>query len=115
MRWTMVADAPEKMAALALLKVGEQGAFWSSVDARLSHLSLRHMACHEDVSVLQDGSLWKLSIDLPNGSHERPRVRTERHRRERHLGIGECPRVVRRGRGTRHADLERICRGVARR
>jgi hypothetical protein len=74
-RWRVTTEAPEKMQALSRLKVHEEGVFHAdSVDPGCT-LRLLHMSCYEDISVLQDGSLWKLSLELPEGGgHEKPRL-----------------------------------------
>lgn len=57
--------------ALCVLKVGDEGYLQTEPDGdSIMHLVVNHVATPEDISPLADGTLWKLSLNSPDGSFE---------------------------------------------
>lgn len=56
--------------SLLLLKVGDRGTLTLPDEEGHRVLAVRHISTYEDISPLSDGSLLKLSLDVPAGSFE---------------------------------------------
>ena len=101
-------DDPKVAVAVLASQQNHRDAVFNSHDgraARDARVAVSATIAGADWSEWLAGGEKALSFVDPPATKKRPRIRAERHRRERHLGIGERPRVL--------VNVERICRGVA--